>query len=282
VKTPLANVTLVTLALAAPTLSCKDKKAVNAQVSEAALRADLPRAIEAANRLTGGMVERVGSVASQIARPLAAGDQGNLRAELVALSTPGGPLTMYSFSFVVAIDRDGRVVARDKPNESDDRMKGMQFRPLFSCVGRALENHAELCVGELPAEGETPSRAVLLAATPLLDAQNQVIGALGAGVTFGPLSRMIDSATRLTTGDAVFWTALRYNGRVFPSGTDRDVTARWLLPAVLVRRAPRTPVTAPTFVNYIEDGRGWAAAFAPLASIPSTEVLLYRSEARQN
>lgn len=276
-----ARLALGCLAVVIIGAGCKDKKQVAAQASEAALRADLPRAVDAAGRVTSGMVEKIQSVTSAVARAVAASDNGTLRAELVGLTTPGGPLTMYSFSFVVAVDREGRVIARDRTNDSDDRMKGMQFRPLFTCVAKALEDHGELCVGELPAEGDTPSRAVLMATAPLHDAQNQVIGALAAGVTFGPLARMIDSATRLQVGDAVFWTGLRHNGRVYPSGRDRDVVARWLLPEVLVHRVPPA-INGTTFVNYVEDGRGWGAAYAPLTSIPATDLVLFRSEARQN
>ncbi len=269
------------LAILSSTPGCKDKKLAVAQVSEAALRADMPRALDATNRLTSGMVSTVQSATAAVARPMAANEPGNLRAELVSLTTPGGPFTLYSFSFVVAIDREGRVVARDRANESDDRMKGMLLRPLFNCVAKALEDHGELCVGELPAEGETPSRVVLMATAPLHDAQNQVVGALAAGITFGQLTRLIDAATRTGVGDAVFWTGLHSGGRVFPSGRDRDVVARWLVPDILVRRVPAT-IASTTYLHYVEDGRGWGAAYAPLPTIANTELVLFRSEARQN
>jgi hypothetical protein len=130
----------------------------------------------------------------------------------------------------------------------------------------------------------------LVAAVPVRDAQNTVIGALAAGVSYGQLARALDTAVRVHAGQQpVLWVGLERNGRVLPSGRDRDVPERWLIPASLIGRIPANAaqrlsganaMTTWTFVENQE--RGWAGALGAIPQLEGTNVLIFRSEAQQN
>ena len=96
-------------------------------------------------------------------------------------------MTLYPTSFVAVTGRDGVAIARDIANESEDRMKGMDLKALFSCVRQATEGREGLCVGEIPPVGNLPSRVMLVAAAPIKNAANEVIGTISAGLTYDSL-----------------------------------------------------------------------------------------------
>jgi hypothetical protein len=266
---------------------CKDSKQTHANASAQNLRADLGRAREAAQRTVDGYVPKVRELVGPITAPLTGNDPPAIRSTLVGFTTPGGPMTLYPTSFVAVTGRDGIAIARDIANESEDRMKGMDLKALFSCVRQATEGIEGMCVGEIPPVGNLPSRVMLVAAAPIKNAANEVIGTISAGLTYGAVARMIDSAVRGHVGDAVFWTGLRYHGRVLPSGTDQDVPRRWLVPASLIREIPAAQAQriesagGEHFFPFIQDNRGWAGVIAALPMIPETQVVLFRSEASQ-
>jgi hypothetical protein len=130
----------------------------------------------------------------------------------------------------------------------------------------------------------------LVAAVPVRDAQNNIIGSLAAGVSYGPLARAITTAVRVHAGDQpILWVGLQRNGRVLPSGRDRDVPERWLVPASLIGRIPANAAQRLATGNgtmtwtFVEDGqRGWAGALATLPQLEGTNLVLFRSEAQQN
>jgi hypothetical protein len=268
-------------------VACKDNKQMHAERAATNLRADVPRAREAAQRAVDGFGPKVRELSPLIATSLVGNDAPAIRSALVGFTTPGGPMTLYPTSFVAVTDREGRALARDVPNESDDRMKGLDLKAIFPCVRQALEGRDGTCVGELPAVGDVPSRVVLVGAAPVKNPANEVIGVISAGLTYGAVARMIDSAIRPHVGDAVLWTSLRWNGRILPSGRDRDVPHRWIVPESLVRVVPAADATRVAsaggehFWPFQQDGRGWGGAVAALAMIPDTQLVLFRSEASQ-
>lgn len=284
-RTPIA-LPLLAIALAT-SAGCTDKKQSLAQQSATLLRADGQRAKEAAQRTVADYLPKIRELVAQISGPVNANDPPVIRSTLVGFTTPGGPMTLYPTSFVTVTGRDGIALARDIPNESDDRMKGMDLKVPFACVRAALEGRDGLCVGELPAVGNTPSRVVLVAAAPIKNPANEVVGAIAAGLTYGAIARMIDGATRGSVGGAVFWTGLRWHGRVLPAGNDQDVPRRWLVPDSLVREIPRADAQrietsgGEHYWPFIQDNRGWAGAIIALPMIPETQVVLFRSEASQ-
>lgn len=267
--------------------ACKDSKQTHANASAQNLRADTQRAREAAQRTVDGYLPKIRELVGPITAPLTGNDPPAIRSTLVGFTTPGGPMTLYPTSFVAVTGRDGVALARDIANESDDRMKGMDLKVPFACVRQALEGREGVCVGELPAVGNVPSRVLLVAVAPIKNPANEVIGTISAGLTYGAIARMIDSAVRGTVGDAVFWTGLRWHGRVLPSGTDQDVPRRWLVPASLIREIPAADAQrieragGEHFYPFIQDNRGWAGSIAALSMIPETQVVLFRSEASQ-
>lgn len=277
--------TLLVVVVAAS--GCKDSKQTHAHASAQNLRADLAHAREAAQRTVDGYLPKVRELVGPITAPLAGNDAPAIRSTLVGFTTPGGPMTLFPTSFVVVTGRDGVAIARDVANESEDRMKGMDVKALFTCVRQATEGRDGMCVGELPPVANLPSRVMLVAAAPIKNSANEVIGTISAGITYGALARMIDSAVRPHVGDAVFWTGLRYHGRVLPSGADQDVPRRWLVPAPLIQAIPAEQAQrieregGEYFFPFIQDNRGWAGVIAALPMIPETQVVLFRSEASQ-
>jgi hypothetical protein len=275
------------LVLSMSLAGCRDAQKMHGEESAAALRADLGRAREASRRVTDQFGPRVRELVSQVAAPMAGNDPPALRSALVGFTTPGGPMTLFPTSFVAVTDREGRAMARDVPNETDDRMKGLPLKDLFSCVRGALEGRDGVCVGELPAVGAVPSRVLLVAAAPVRDGSQSVIGALAAGITFGALARMIDGAVRPGVGSAVLWTGLRMGTRVLPAGTDQDVPRRWLVPDSLIRVIPAAQANALAGTAgehvwaFSQDGRGWGGAVGSLPTIPGAALVLFRSEANQ-
>jgi hypothetical protein len=272
--------------LALGLVGCRDTLKLHGEASAQALRGDALRARDGAQRVTEQFGPRVTELASQIAAPVTANDPPGIRAALVGFTTPGGPMTLFPTSFVAVTDREGRALARDVANESDDRMKGTVLAELFPCVRAALTGRGGTCVGELPAVSNVPSRVVLVAAAPVRNAGQEVVGALAAGLTFGALARMIDGAVRPGVGSAVLWTGLRRGGRVLPSGADQDVPRRWLVPDSLVRAIPSTVGsleggTGVQVWSFTQDGRGWGGAVAALPTIPGADLVLFRSEASQ-
>jgi|LNFM01.2.fsa_nt_gb hypothetical protein len=278
---------VLAVAAFAMTTACKDKKMVHAQTSVTNLRADMQRARTAAQRAVDGFVPKVLELAGPAAAPLTNNDPVALRSTLVGFTTPGGPMTLYPTSFVAVTGRDGLALARDLPNESDDRMKGMDLRAPFACVRAALEGRQGMCVGELPAVQNVPSRVLLVAVAPVKNAAGETIGSISAGLTFGVLSRMIDTAVRGNVGDSVFWTGLRYRDRVLPAGTDQDVAPRWRVPQSLVRTIPAVDAMrieqagGEHFYPFEQDGRGWGGAIGSLPFLPGALLVLFRSEASQ-
>lgn len=260
---------------------------VHAQNAETNLHAEVPRAREAARRLTADFLPKVRASGGPISALVADGGGPALRSALVALTTPGGPMTLFSTSFVVATDREGRGIARDIANESDDRMRGMDLRTTFESVRKALVGQETLSDGELPAVGDVPSRVVLVAAVPLRNAQGEIVGSLAAGITYGTLARMIDGALRGGVGNSVFWTGIRVGERVLPSTGDRDVVARWLVPPVLIQKIPTAEAQrvasagGEQYFHFAEGGRGWGGVVASLPALPNGQLVLFRSEASQ-
>lgn len=267
--------------------ACKDNKLAHAQTSATALREDMQRARTAAQRAVEGFVPKVRELVGPVTGPVTNNDPVALRSTLVGFTTPGGPMTLYPTSFVAVTNRDGVALARDLPNESDDRMKGMDLRAPFECVRAALAGREGMCVGELPAVQNVPSRVLLVAAAPIKNAAGETIGSISAGLTFGVFSRMIDTAVRGQVGGAVFWTGVRYQDRVLPSGTDQDVAPRWRVPASLIRTIPAADAMrieqagGEHFYPFEQDGRGWAGGIGALPFLPRTLLVLFRSEASQ-
>lgn len=281
------NVYAALVVAAMASSACKDSKLTHAQASAANLQADTRRAREAVQRTVDGFLPKIRELVTPVTAPVLGNDAPALRSTLVGFTTPGGAMTLYPTSFVTVTNREGVSLARDIANESDDRMKGMDLRVHFACVRQALEGREGTCVGELPAVGAMPSRVLLVAVAPIKNPANEVIGTVSAGLTYGSISRMVDATLRGSIGDAVFWTGLRWRGRVMPSGTDRDVAPRWLVPASLVREiraadAQRIETAGGEhFWPFVQDNRGWAGALAALPSMPETQIVLFRSEANQ-
>lgn len=271
--------------------ACRDAKQEAAKRSAEELRAHVRQAREGIDRLTLGFVPLLESLAPSLAGPIGRNSVDDVRFELIAMNgrqTSAGALSFYPTGFVAAVGRDGQAIARNVP-APDDRMRGLPLATMFPPVRSALEGRSTLGVGELPPSSDQPSRVYLVAAVPVRDAQGAVIGALTAGISYGQLARSIERAIRVHTGtEPVLWVGLQRNGRVLPSGNDKDVPPRWLVPQTLIARIPRDhearlQASGGVYIwTFIEDGqRGWAGALATLSQLENTRVLIFRSEAMQ-
>ncbi len=279
-------------AITAASAGCKDMKLEAAHRSEAQMAGHVRDARAGVDQLTRSFVPVLEGLAPSLTQSMTAHDVGGIRFALIGMAsqhTPAGSLSFFPTGFIVAVGTDGVAIARNI-DETSDLMRGMPMRSLFPSIARALEGTGGLGVGELPAEPNNPSRVELVAAVPVRDAQNTVIGALAAGISFGQLSRAIDTAVRVHAGqEPVIWVGLQRNGRVLPSGHDRDVPARWLVPASLIALIPPNAgqrvaggATTPFVWTFVESGeRGWAGALASVPQLDGTNMLIFRSEAMQ-
>lgn len=284
----LGLVASVALALA----GCKDTKAEASRRSEAQMAGHIRDARAGVDQLTRTFVPVLEGLAPSLTRPITTHDNPGVRFALIGMSTqhtPAGSLSFFPTGFITAVGPDGVSMARNT-DETSDLMRGMQLATLFPSIRGALAGTSGLSVGELPATQGTPSRVFLVASVPVRDAQNAVIGALAAGISYGQIARSIDTAVRVHSGQQpVIWVGLVRDGRVLPSGHDRDVAERWLIPAPLIAQIPSNAATRLQGPNaqftwtFIEGGaRGWGAAMAVLPQLEGTNLVMYRSEAQQN
>lgn len=277
-------------AIASTQAACKDPRQEAAKRSAAEMPAHVRQAREGMERITTGFVPVLEGLAPALAAPITANNAGNVRYELIGMNTrqvPAGALTFFPTGFVVAVNRDGVAIARNIA-EPDDLMRGMQLAAMFPSVRTALGGTSAAAVGELPPGPDQPSRVYYVAAVPVRGPDGAVVGALAAGISFGQIARSLERAIRTHTGpQPVIWVGLEREGRVLPSGRDRDVPERWLVPQSLVNRIPagaaaRARGGAPVYWEFVEDAqRGWAGALASLPTLEGTNLLLFRSEASQ-
>jgi hypothetical protein len=255
------------------------------------MRAHVQQAREGLDRLTQSFVPLLEALAPSLAQPIATNRTDDVRFELIGMGTrqtPVGTLSFFPTGFVAAVGRDGRAIARNIA-EPDDLMRGLPLATMFPPVRAALEGRSTMGVGEMPPSQDQPSRVYLVAAVPVRDAQQNVVGALTSGISYGQLARSVERAIRVHTGtEPVLWVGLRRNDRVLPSGADKDVPPRWLVPQPLVAQIPRDAEARLRAGNgvftwsFVENGqRGWGAALATLPQLEGTSLLLFRSEAMQ-
>jgi hypothetical protein len=282
----------VAATLALVCASCKDPKQEAARRSATQVPTHVRDAREGLDRLTRGFQPVLEGLAPHLAAPMAAHNTENIRFALIGLGseqTPSGSLAFFPTGFVVAVGMDGIAIARNVA-EPDDLMHGMPLANMFSSVRDAIAGHGGQSVGELPATADSPSRVYLVAAVPVRDVSGTILGALAAGISYGQLARSLDTAVRVHSGqEPVLWVGLRRNGRVLPSGHDRDVPERWLIPQPLISAIPRDADARieaghGQFVwTFIEgDARGWGGSLAAQPQLQDTTIVIFRSEARQN
>lgn len=286
-----ASLVLVTAATVAST-GCKDVKLEAAHRSEAQMAGHVREARAGVERLTRSFVPVLEGLAPSLVQSMTTHDVPGVRFTLIGMgsqNTPAGSLSFFPTGFIAAVGPDGLAIARNI-DETRDLMRGMPMRTLFPSVASALGGNSRLGVGELPASPDMPSRVELVAAVPVRDVHGAILGALAAGISYGQLARAIDTAVRVHAGqEPVLWVGLQHGGRVLPSGRDRDVPARWLVPASLIGRIPADAAqrindgtTAPFVWTFIEESeRGWAGAIASVPPLEGTRVLIFRSEAMQ-
>lgn len=273
-------------------VGCKDTKREAAQRSLTHMTEAVRDARAGVDQLTRSFVPVLDGLAPSLTRSMTAQDIPGIRYALIGMNTQhtaAGSLSFFPTGFIAAVGPDGVALARNV-DESGDLMRGMPLASLFPSIRGALGGTSGLSVGELPASGDSPSRVYLVASVPVRDAANVVIGALAAGISYGQLARSVDTAVRMHTGQTpVVWVGLLRNGRVLPSGHDRDVPERWLVPASLISQIPANSATRLATPNaefswtFVEGGeRGWAGALGVLPQLEGTNVLIFRSEAQQN
>jgi hypothetical protein len=243
-------------------------------------------------QLTRAFVPVLEGLAPSLTQPMTAHDNAGIRFALLGMQaqhTPAGSLSFFPTGFIVATGVDGVAIARNI-DEQSDLMRGTNLAALFPSVRNGVAGTSGLGIGELPATPDQPARVYLVAAVPVRDAQNNVIGSLAAGISYGPLARAITTAVRVHSGDQpIIWVGLKRGDRVLPSGHDRDVPERWLVPTSLIGRIPPGAESrlasgnGTTTWNFVEDGqRGWAGALATIPQLEGTSLVLFRSEAQQN
>ena len=283
---------IVMLGLSVAFAGCKDFKAEAARRAETHMADHVRDARAGIDQLTRTFVPVLEGLAPSLTQSMTAHDIGGVRFALIGMQTEhtaAGSLSFFPTGFITAVGPDGVAIARNT-DEQSDLMRGTNMANLFPAIRDALGGHGTLGVGELPATPDQPSRAYLIATVPVHDAQNNVIGALAAGVSYGQLAHAVTTAVRVHAGqEPVLWIGLERGGRVLPSGRDRDVPERWLVPAALIAQIPpgaATHMSGPnqmTTWTFVEGGqRGWAGALAAVPQLADTRVLIYRSEATQN
>lgn len=292
-------------ALLALGAGCKDVKQEAARTSEQQVRTHVSGAQQATARLLQGF----NPLLEQLAQPMGAlvGQPADLRVELIntrSRQTSAGALTLFPVSFVAVVGRDGVCIARNI-EEAEDRMRGLNLGTLFPPVQTALGGTAATGIGTLPpvaapapdphpAPGARPvtglpERVFFAGAVPLRDASGAVVGALVSGMNFTAIAHAVHQAVVNAAGQQpVLWAGLRRQGRVFPSEIDTDVAERWRVPTVLVRAIPADvdarvqSGNGAASWNFIENNqRGWGAVVARLEALEGTQLVLFRSEARQ-
>ena len=248
---------------------------------------------EALDRLTRGFVPVLEGLAPSLSVPMSQHNADNVRFALLGMGTQhtdAGSLTVYPTGFVVAGGTDGVAVARNIAQADD--------LDAWDAPRDHVSGDSERAGGEPAAPGwgswrprRTSPRAATWSRPCRFTTRREPWWVLSRqGFRLGrSVARSIRRSEWNAGQEPVLWVGLRHNGRVFPSGRDRDVPERWLVPASLVTQIPpgadqQVESGRGEYVwQFVENGaRGWAGGLGRLVQIQETDVLIFRSEASQN
>jgi len=268
--------------------ACKDTRPEFARRSEREVPANIRVAREGLDQLTRSFTPILDQLATGMAPSVQSGVEDRVRFQLIEARTrqvQGGSMTLFPTAFIAAVSVAGTAIARDIARD-DDFMRALPMATMFTSVRHALDGHSAISVGELAATADQPARVLMVAASPIRAEGGAVVGTLCAGIRYGDLSRALEQAIRARVGTRpVLWVSLVRNGRVLPSGRDRDVPPRWLVPQPLIAQIPRDAAARLTrgnglFTwNFIEgETRPWGAGMGTLDALEGTNVLIFRSE----
>lgn len=254
-------------------------------------RAHVTEGIGAVDRLTAGLSRAISGAAVPVAGAM--GDTARLRRALRDLHddhTPTGrELSLYPTSFIAAVRPDGKAAASDRSG-APDPVAERDLAAEFPCVRRALQGSPGTCAGQFSLAQGTTRRWFVAVVPARATADAPVQGAVVAAMTFGNIARAVRGALDLSTArDGVqLAVGILHEGRTYPSGTDNDVAARYLVRERLVRAVPRALAaqsarSAVQFDFAENEGRmQWGAAAAPVPALgEGAALLVFRAPLRQ-
>jgi hypothetical protein len=145
-------------------------------------------------------------------------------------------LVISPLSFIAAVGKDGRVIARDV---EPDRMKGMNLAELFPSVKRALAGEQAHEVGEFASlnEGGKPSVTIVMASPARY--RGEVVGALVLGIPLWRMQQRLSKQLQMEEAGkkpgVVLWVYLYRGDELHHHGTPRDLDL--LVPDAKTRKA---------------------------------------------
>jgi hypothetical protein len=145
-------------------------------------------------------------------------------------------LVISPLSFIAAIGKDGRVIARDV---EPDRMKGMDLGTLFPSVKSALGGTQAHEVGEFASlnEGGKPSVTIVMASPARY--RGEVVGALVLGIPLWRMQQRLSKQLQMEEAGkkpgVVLWVYLYRGDELHHHGTPRDLDL--LVPDAKTRKA---------------------------------------------
>lgn len=183
-------------------------------------------------------------------------------------------------SFLAAVAKDGRVIARDV-SEEDDRMRGQDFAERYDVVRRALEEgRAGYALGEFPSgeEGGKSSWSMLFV-HPVRHG-GEVVGAVVAGI---PLWRMAQRLGRQLQVEhagedgTILWVYMYKGDELHHFGTPPDLDT--VVPDAAARRRglERSPGGFTGQVQQFGRWYGWGVLPTPRVA-EDVGVIIFRSD----
>jgi hypothetical protein len=145
-------------------------------------------------------------------------------------------LVISPLSFIAAVGKDGRVIARDV---EPDRMKGMDLGTLFPSVKSALGGTQAHEVGEFASlnEGGKPSVTIVMASPARY--HGEVVGALVLGIPLWRMQQRLSKQLQMEEAGkkpgVVLWVYLYRGDELHHHGTPRDLDL--LVPDAKTRKA---------------------------------------------
>ncbi|MCS6797607.1 MAG: hypothetical protein NZ898_03595 [Myxococcota bacterium] len=183
-------------------------------------------------------------------------------------------------SFLAAVGADGRVIARDVP-QNEDRMRGEPFAERYEVVARALrEGRAGRQLVEFPAAEGPPSVSLLLVEPVRRD--ERIVGAMLAGIPLWKMARrlsrqlVVDHAAERQRG-AILWVWLYRGERLFAPEVGLDLEK--LVPDAAAR-ARGLAASPGGYTGQVQQfGRAYAFGVVPLPIFgDDVGMVIFRSD----
>lgn len=269
----------------------KDRDPAVGRAAAERARAHVASGRAATERLTGGLSRAIEGASTPVGGAMA--DPARLRRALRDLhddrTDMGRALSLFPTSFIAAVRPDGKAAASDR-DATPDPVAEKDLGAAFPCVRAALQGTAGSCAGQFSLV-EGAQRRWFVAVTPArATADGPVVGAVLAAMTFGNIAKAVRGALNIETArDGVqLAVGILHEGRTYPSGTDNDVPAAFLVDPPLVRAIPqgasaRAAQVVITFNFTQNNGRmQWGAAAGPVPTLgDGASLIVYRAPLRQ-